>query len=119
MSFHPSVCYFLGKNAKFAQGMEHGEDSGSPGWRESFFNQTRRDAFRNSSPRPSIMFSSVEDTGGQLQKLKQQLSRVLRGFSPPPLVKTRSYNPEVLTIQKRLWANKLLVNSIQMIVSST
>ncbi|XP_078433160.1 DENN (AEX-3) domain-containing protein [Wolffia australiana] len=87
--------------------MENNEDSGSPGIKEALFMQTRKDSPGLSSPRPSVLFSSKEDTGGQLQKLKQQLSRVLKGFSPPPEVKSGTYNPEVLTSQKRLWANQL------------
>ncbi|CAA6659330.1 unnamed protein product [Spirodela intermedia] len=87
--------------------MDKNEDSASPGWRESFFMQTRKDASTVSSPRPSIMFSPKDDTGSQLQKLRQQLSRVLKGFSPPPEVKSGAYNPEVLTSQKRQWAHQL------------
>lgn len=90
--------------------MDKNEDSGSPGWRESFFMQTRKDVVTVSSPRPSIMFSSKDDTGSQLQKIKHQLSRVLKGFSPPPEVKSGAYNPEVLTSQKRQWANQLQVS---------
>jgi hypothetical protein len=56
------------------------------------------------SPRPSVVFSSKDDSGG-LQKFQRQVSRVLKGLSQPPEEKSRTYNPEVLTSQKRQWAS--------------
>lgn len=59
------------------------------------------------SPRPSVVFSSKDENGGsQFQKLQRQVTRVLKGFSHPPEErKTGTYNPEVLTSQKRQWAS--------------
>lgn len=94
--------------------MEKNEDTGSPSWSMSFFMQTEdvaravvaaaAAATTARSPRPSVVFSSKEDSGGQLQKLQRQFSRVLKGFSHPHEEKIRTYNPEVLTSQKRQWA---------------
>ncbi|KAJ9183750.1 hypothetical protein P3X46_007562 [Hevea brasiliensis] len=98
--------------------MAKNEDTGSPGWRASLFLQTTEDVARAvaaaaaaatapRSPRPSVVFSSKDDHGdSQFQKLQRHVSRVLKGFSsPPPEVKGGTYNPEVLTSQKRQWAN--------------
>ncbi|KAK2974963.1 hypothetical protein RJ640_009122 [Escallonia rubra] len=96
--------------------MEKNEESGSPGWSASFFMQTTEDVARVvaaaaaaatavRSQRPSVVFSSKDDSGNQLQKLQKQVSRVLRGLSHPPEAKSGIYNPEVLTSQKRQWAN--------------
>lgn len=97
--------------------MDSDEDSGSPGWSASFFMQTTEDVARAvaaaaaaatavRSPRPSVIFSSKdEDTGSPLQKLQRQVTRVLKGFSHPPEVRSGTYNPEVLTSQKRQWAS--------------
>ncbi|WCJ42778.1 DENN (AEX-3) domain-containing protein [Euphorbia peplus] len=97
--------------------MAKNEDTGSPGWRASLFLQTTEDVARAvaaaaaaatapHSPRPSVVFSSKEDHGdSQFQKLQRHVSRVLKGFSsPPPEVKAATYNPEILTSQKRQWA---------------
>ncbi|OAY27060.1 uncharacterized protein LOC110603584 [Manihot esculenta] len=97
--------------------MDKNEDTGSPGWRASLFLQTTEDVARTvaaaaaaatapRSPRPSVVFSSKDDQGfSQFQKLQRHVSRVLKGFSsPPPEVKGGTYNPEVLTSQKRQWA---------------
>lgn len=96
--------------------MAKNEDSGSPGWTASYFMQTTEDVARAvaaaaaaatiRSPRPSVVFTSKEENSdSQLQKLQQQVRRVLKGFSSPPEVKRGSYNPEVLTSQKRQWAS--------------
>ncbi|GFY98508.1 DENN (AEX-3) domain-containing protein [Actinidia rufa] len=97
--------------------MAKNEDSGSPGWSASFFMQTTEDVARAvaaaaaaattvPSPRPSVIFSSKDDNSdSRLQKLQNQFSRVLKGFSHPPEVKRVTYNPEVLTSQKRQWAS--------------
>lgn len=54
--------------------------------------------------RPSVVFSSTDDNSGSpLQKLQKQVSKMLKGFSPPPEVRG-AYNPEDLTSQKRQWA---------------
>ncbi|KAA8523309.1 hypothetical protein F0562_009732 [Nyssa sinensis] len=58
------------------------------------------------SPRPSVVFSSKDDnSNGQLHKLQRQVSKVLKGFSQSPEMKSRTYNPELLTSQKRQWAS--------------
>ncbi|KAL6974605.1 hypothetical protein U1Q18_028788 [Sarracenia purpurea var. burkii] len=97
--------------------MAKNEDSGSPGWRASFFMQTTEDVARAvaaaaaaatavPSPRPSVVFSSKDDNSNSpLQKLQHQVSRVLKGFSHSPEVRSGIYNPEVLTSQKRQWAS--------------
>ncbi|XP_028069004.1 uncharacterized protein LOC114271591 [Camellia sinensis] len=93
------------------------EDSGSPSWSASLFMQTIEDVARAvaaaaaaattvRSPRPYVVFSSKDDNGNSpLHKLQHQVSRVLKGFSQPPEVKSGTYNPEVLTSQKRQWAS--------------
>ncbi|KAL0308432.1 UNVERIFIED_CONTAM: hypothetical protein Sradi_5785500 [Sesamum radiatum] len=107
--------------------MEKGEESGSPSWSSSFFMQTTEDVARAvaaaaaavRSPRPSVVFSSKDERGSQLHKLQHQVSRILKGLSKPPEVKSGSYNPEILTSQKRQWANfqlQLLVGSLFSIV---
>jgi hypothetical protein len=54
--------------------------------------------------RPSVVFSSQDDNSGSpLQKLQKQVSKMLKGFSPPPEVRG-AYNPEDLTSHKRQWA---------------
>ncbi|PON81616.1 DENN domain containing protein [Trema orientale] len=97
--------------------MAKNEDSGSPGWGASFFMQTTEDVARAvaaaaaaatapRSPRPSVIFSSKDDNGGsQLQKIQRQVASILKGFSQPREVKSVTYNPEVLTSQKRQWAS--------------
>ncbi|KAL8464123.1 hypothetical protein ACS0TY_033883 [Phlomoides rotata] len=93
--------------------MEKDEESGSPSWSASFFMQTTEDVARAvaaaaaavRSPRPSVVYSSKEDSGGQLQKLQHRVSRLLKGLSSPAEVQSGSYNPEILTSQKRQWAN--------------
>ncbi|XVE54002.1 hypothetical protein DITRI_Ditri03aG0047800 [Diplodiscus trichospermus] len=97
--------------------MSKSEDSGSPGWSASFFMQTTEDVARAvaaaaaaatavRSPRPSAVYSSKDENGGsQFQKLQHHVSRVLKGFSQPTEVRSGTYNPEVLTSQKRQWAN--------------
>ncbi|KAK6941303.1 uDENN domain [Dillenia turbinata] len=97
--------------------MTQSEDTGSPGWKASFFMQTTEDVAKAvaaaataattvRSPRPSVVFSSKEDSGNsQLQKLQRQVTRVLKGFTNPVEMKRGNYNPEVLTSQKRQWAN--------------
>lgn len=97
--------------------MAENEDSGNPGWSASLLMQTTEDVARAMvaaaaaatsarTPRPSVIFSSKdENSNSQLQKLQKQVARVLKGFSQSPEVKRSTYNPEVLTSQKRQWAN--------------
>lgn len=96
--------------------MENNEESGSPSWGASLIMQTTEDVARAvvaaaaaataaRSPRPSVVFSSKEDSGSPLQKFQSQVSRVLKGLSHPPEEKKKTYNPEVLTSQKRQWAS--------------
>lgn len=93
--------------------MDKNEDSGSPGWGASLFMQTEdvARAFLSAtsastvrSPHPSVVFSSTDDNGdSQIQKLRRHVSRMLKGLSATPEVKG-SYNPEILTSQKRQWS---------------
>lgn len=96
--------------------MENNEGSGSPSWRTSLFMPTAGDVARAvvaaataataaSSPSSPVVFSSNDESGSHLQKLQQQVSRLLRGLSDPPEVKNKAYNPEVLTKLKRQWAS--------------
>lgn len=96
--------------------MENNDGADSPSWGASFFMQTTEDvakavvavaaaATAPRSPRPSVVFSSKEDSGNQLQKLQRQVSRVLKGLSHPSDAKSVVYNPEILTSQKRQWAS--------------
>jgi len=91
-------------------GMSKEEVSGSPRWGASIIMQTTEDVARAvaaavNSPRPSVIYSSKNDQGGnQLQKLQYQVTKMLKGFSRPPEVKYNNYNPEILTTQKRQWA---------------
>ncbi|XP_073132350.1 uncharacterized protein [Henckelia pumila] len=93
--------------------MEKSEESGSPGWSTSFFMQTTEDVARAvaaaaaavHSPRPSVVYSSKVESGGQLHRLQQHVSRIIKGLSSPPEVKSGPYNPEILTSQKRQWAS--------------
>lgn len=89
--------------------------AGSPGWGASLFLQTTEDITKAAaasstdarSPRPSVIYSSKDEEGSSpLQRLQRQVNKVLKGFSTPPEVKSAgTYNPEVLTTQKRQWAN--------------
>jgi hypothetical protein len=54
------------------------------------------------STRPSAVYSSKDESGSPMQKLQQQFSKILKGFSASPDV-SGPYNPEVLTTQKRQW----------------
>ncbi|XP_047307708.1 uncharacterized protein LOC124911290 [Impatiens glandulifera] len=95
--------------------MEKDDDSGSPSWSASFFIQTKEDVARAvaaataaatsvHSPRPSVIYSSNDENGSSpLKKLHQQVTKVLKGFSHQP-ERNLTYNPELLTSQKRQWA---------------
>lgn len=107
--------------------LEKNEEMGSPGWSASFFMQTTEDVARAvvaaaaaataaRSPRPSVVFSSKDDSGS-LQKFQRQVSRVLKGLSQPPEEKSRTYNPEVLTSQKRQWASFQLQSLVYVLFS--
>ncbi|KAK8581845.1 hypothetical protein V6N12_072051 [Hibiscus sabdariffa] len=94
--------------------MSKSEDSDSPGWSASFFMPTKEDVARAvaaaatavHSPRPSAVYSlKDENTGSRFQKLQHHVSKVLKGFSQPSEVRRGTYNPEVLTSQKRQWAS--------------
>ncbi|KAM1809802.1 hypothetical protein ACFX15_026064 [Malus domestica] len=97
--------------------MNKDEETGSPSWGASFFAQTEdvaravaavaAAATATHSPRPSAVYSLNEDGGGgsPLQRLQRHVTKVLKGFQHPPEVKRGTYNPEVLTSQKRQWAN--------------
>lgn len=59
-----------------------------------------------SSPRPSVVFSSNDDEcDSPLKRIQNQVSKVLKGFSQSFEKKSPTYNPEVLTKQKRQWAS--------------
>ncbi|KAJ8750860.1 hypothetical protein K2173_016041 [Erythroxylum novogranatense] len=98
--------------------MANTEETSIPSWSAQFVMQTTEDVARAvaavaagatapRSPRPSVVFSPNDDQGdSHFQKFQRQLTRVLKGFSSPPLeVKSEAYNPEVLTSQKRQWAS--------------
>ncbi|GMH23325.1 hypothetical protein Nepgr_025168 [Nepenthes gracilis] len=99
------------------ESMDKNEDSGSPGWSASFFLPTTEDVARAfaaaaaaattvSSARPSVVFSSKNDSSdSQLQKLRNRVMGVMKGFSHPTETRSTNYNPEVLTSQKRQWAH--------------
>ncbi|KAF7080731.1 hypothetical protein CFC21_084761 [Triticum aestivum] len=53
--------------------------------------------------RPSVVYSSGEESGSPMQKLQQQFSKIMKGFSNSPEV-SGPYNPEVLTTHKRQWS---------------
>ncbi|CAM0943752.1 unnamed protein product [Alopecurus aequalis] len=55
------------------------------------------------STRPSVVYSSGEESGSPMQKLQQQFSKILKGFSNSPEV-SGTYNPEILTTHKRQWS---------------
>ncbi|ONK66119.1 uncharacterized protein A4U43_C06F4340 [Asparagus officinalis] len=95
--------------------MNNNGDTGSPGSGPSLFVQTNEDVERAvaaatspgtiRSPRPSVVFSSRDDDAGSpLKRLQLQVARMLKGLSPSPEVKRATYNPEILTSQKRQWA---------------
>ncbi|XP_048443402.1 LOW QUALITY PROTEIN: uncharacterized protein LOC125478811 [Pyrus x bretschneideri] len=99
--------------------MNKDEETSSPSWGASFFAQTEdvaravaavASATAAHSPRPSAVYSSNEDGGGgsPLQRLQRRVTKVLKGFQHPPEVKRGTYNPEVLTSQKRQWALQYL-----------
>ncbi|GER56936.1 DENN (AEX-3) domain-containing protein [Striga asiatica] len=93
--------------------MNNDEEIDSPSWGASFFMQTTEDVARAvaaaaaavRSPRPSVVYSSKDESGSQLHKLQHHVSRLLKGLSSPSEIKSSSYNPEILTSQKRQWAN--------------
>lgn len=67
--------------------------------------------------RPSVVFSSTDDNSGSpLQKLQKQVTKMLKGFSPPPEVRG-AYNPEDLTSQKRQWARFQLKSLVIQLLS--
>ncbi|KAG2654434.1 hypothetical protein PVAP13_1NG526100 [Panicum virgatum] len=55
------------------------------------------------SARPSVVYSSKDESGSPMQKLHQQFSKIMKGFSSSPDL-SGPYNPEVLTTQKRQWS---------------
>ncbi|EPS65939.1 hypothetical protein M569_08837, partial [Genlisea aurea] len=89
------------------------EELGSPNWGASLLVQTTEDVARAvaaaaaavRSPRPSVVYSSKDETGSQLKRLKNQVSRMIKGLSSPSAANGVCYNPEILTSQKRQWAN--------------
>jgi len=91
-------------------GMSKEEVTGSPKWGASIIMQTTEDVARAvasavNSPRPSVIYSSKNDQGGnQFQRLQYQVTKMIKGFSRPSEVKYNNYNPEILTAQKRQWA---------------
>ncbi|CAH9065928.1 unnamed protein product, partial [Cuscuta europaea] len=93
-------------------GMEKIDEPGSPSWGASLF-QTTEDVAKAvaaaaasvRSPRPSVVYSSKDDSGSPMKKLQNQVSKLIKGLSSPPMAKSRLYNPETLTSQKRQWAS--------------
>jgi hypothetical protein len=106
-----SDLYYFVAGGRFLRMTNH-EETGSPGWGASFEDVARAVAAAAAaataarSPRPSVVFSLKDDNGGSpMQKLQRQVARVLKGFAQPSEVKRATYNPEVLTSQKRQWAS--------------
>lgn len=91
-------------------GMAKEEGSASPSWGASFFTQTTEDLARAvgtavNSPTSSVTHSLKDDSGGsQLQRLQNQVTKMIKGFSRPSDAKNAYYNPEILTSLKRQWA---------------
>ncbi|CAI0627847.1 unnamed protein product [Linum tenue] len=100
--------------------MSEKEETETPSWSSSILAQTTEDVAKAvaaaaatvRSPRPSVIFSSKdENVGSPLQKFQRQVSKVLKGISPPRReMRIGNYNPEVLTSQKRQWASFQLQN---------
>lgn len=109
--------------------MSKNEDTGSPGWGSSFFMQTTEDVARavaaaaaaavaSRSSRPSAVYSSKDENGGSnLQKLQHHVTKVLKGLSQSAEAKSGTYNPEVLTSQKRQWASFQLQYLVHLFIS--
>ncbi|KAL9224667.1 hypothetical protein vseg_000682 [Gypsophila vaccaria] len=84
-----------------------------PGWKSSLATSSEEvaravaaAATAVSSPRPSIVFSSADEgCNSPLKRIQNQVSKVLKGLSKPSDKRGLSYNPEVLTKQKRQWAS--------------
>lgn len=106
--------------------MAENEASGSQGWRSSLSLPSSEDVARAvaaaatsvSSPRPSVVFSSNDDgSHSPLKRIQNQVSKVLKGFSKSSDKRSLTYNPEVLTKQKRQWASfqleSLVLSSFQ------
>lgn len=55
------------------------------------------------SARTSVVYSSKDESGSPMQKLQQHFSKIMKGFSSAPDL-SGTYNPEVLTTQKRQWS---------------
>lgn len=55
------------------------------------------------SARTSVVYSSKDESGSPMQKLQQHFSKIMKGFSSTPDL-SGTYNPEVLTTQKRQWS---------------
>lgn len=93
-------------------GMTNEEESGSPSWGASLFMQTKEDVAKAVSTAANSPTSSVnvahsskdDSSGSQLQRLQNQVTKMLKGFSRPPDVVNTNYNPEILTSLKRQWA---------------
>lgn len=90
------------------------EASSSQGWGSSLSLPSSEDVARAvaaaatvvSTPRPSVVFSSNDDGGNSpLKRIQNQVSKVLKGLSPSPDKRSVTYNPEVLTKQKRQWTS--------------
>ncbi|RYQ78848.1 hypothetical protein Ahy_Scaffold9g108597 isoform A [Arachis hypogaea] len=76
-------------------GIAKEEESASPSWGEV----ARAVAAAVSSP------TLKDDTGGsQFQRLHNQVTKMIKGFSRSPDSKNAYYNPEILTSLKRQWA---------------
>ncbi|XP_057839634.2 uncharacterized protein LOC131049560 isoform X1 [Cryptomeria japonica] len=90
--------------------MKKNQDPGRQSWGASFFSQTSEDVARavvaaaaTVRPRPSVVYSAKnQNNNDQFQKLRRQVSKIWKGC-PFPDGKKSTYNPEVLTSQKRQW----------------
>ncbi|KAL2945175.1 DENN domain-containing protein 4C [Bienertia sinuspersici] len=94
--------------------MAETEASSNQGWRSSLSFPSSEDVARAveaaanavGSPRPSVVFSSNEDScNSPLKRIQNQVSKALKGFSQSPETRNVTYNPEMLTKQKRQWAS--------------
>jgi len=77
-----SDLYYFVAGGRFLRMTNH-EETGSPGWGASFEDVAR-----------AVAAAAAAAT-----------ARVLKGFAQPSEVKRATYNPEVLTSQKRQWAS--------------
>ncbi|MED6192988.1 hypothetical protein PIB30_014974 [Stylosanthes scabra] len=85
-------------------GMAKEEESASPSWGASLFTHTTEEMARAVAAAVNSP-TLKDDTGGsQFQRLHNQVTKMIKGFSRSPDSKNAYYNPEILTSLKRQWA---------------